>query len=88
VTPPIEVSLVRGPHVESRHLVHAAVCDADGREVRSWGDADRLTHPRSAVKPMQALPLVEATAAADGAAAWETAAPPSAPPTTWVVSLP
>jgi L-asparaginase II len=44
--------------------VHAAVADVEGRVVRSWGDPDRLTHPRSAVKPLQALPLVE-TGAAD-----------------------
>ena len=29
------------------------------------GDADRPTHPRSAVKPLQALPLIETGAAAD-----------------------
>ncbi|MFP5322291.1 MAG: asparaginase [Acidimicrobiia bacterium] len=62
--PPLEVSLVRGPRTESRHLVHAVVCDPDGVVVRAWGDADRVTHPRSAVKPLQALPLVE-TGAAD-----------------------
>jgi len=60
---PLEVSLVRGPHVESRHLVHAVVADPSGVVVRSWGDADRLTHPRSAVKPIQALPLVDTGAA-------------------------
>ena len=61
---PLTVELRRGPHVESRHTVHAAVADVEGRVVRSWGDPDRLTHPRSAVKPLQALPLVE-TGAAD-----------------------
>ncbi|MFP5578565.1 MAG: asparaginase [Acidimicrobiia bacterium] len=60
----LTVELRRGPHVESRHVVHAAVTDVAGTLVRSWGDPDRLTHPRSAVKPLQALPLVE-TGAAD-----------------------
>jgi L-asparaginase II len=64
VAAPLTVELRRGPHVESRHLVHAVVADADGAVVQSWGDASRLTHPRSAVKPIQALPLVE-TGAAD-----------------------
>lgn len=45
-------------------MVHAVVADVDGEVVASWGDPDRLTHPRSAAKPLQALPLVE-TGAAD-----------------------
>lgn len=64
MTAPLTVELWRGPHVESRHTVHAVVTDVEGAVVRSWGDPDRLTHPRSAVKPLQALPLVE-TGAAD-----------------------
>lgn len=64
MTAPLTVELWRGPHVESRHVVHAVVAYADGEVVRAWGDPDRLTHPRSAVKPLQALPLVE-TGAAD-----------------------
>lgn len=46
------------------HHVHAVVVDAAGDVQRTWGDAERLVHPRSAVKPLQALPLVE-TGAAD-----------------------
>ena len=61
---PLTVELWRGPHVESRHTVHGVVTDIAGAVVRSWGDPDRLTHPRSSVKPLQALPLVE-TGAAD-----------------------
>lgn len=64
MTGPLTVELRRGPHVESRHVVHAVVADVEGDVTRSWGDPDRLTHPRSAVKPLQALPLVE-TGAAD-----------------------
>lgn len=62
---PLVVELVRGAVVESTHLLHVAVADVDGTVVHGWGDVDRLTHPRSAVKPLQALPLVE-TGAADG----------------------
>lgn len=43
--------------------MHAAVSDAGGRQVRSWGDAGRETLLRSAAKPFQALPLI-----ADGVA--------------------
>ncbi|HEU5082613.1 MAG TPA: asparaginase [Acidimicrobiales bacterium] len=60
---PLTVELWRGPHLESRHVVHAVVADPAGTVVRVWGDAGRLTHPRSAVKPIQALPLVESGAA-------------------------
>ena len=61
---PIVVELVRLPLAESSHLVHAVVVDTAGDVVRAWGDVERLTHPRSSVKPLQALPLVE-TGAAD-----------------------
>jgi len=61
--PPITVELRRAGMVESRHTVHAAVADPSGAVVRSWGDEDWPTFPRSAVKPLQALPLVESGAA-------------------------
>jgi len=64
VTDPLPVVLRRGRHVEDRHLVHVAVSDPSGAVMRAWGDAERVTHPRSAIKPVQALPLVE-TGAAD-----------------------
>jgi L-asparaginase II len=37
--------------------------DADGRVVMAFGDAERPVYPRSAVKALQALPLVESGAA-------------------------
>ncbi len=40
------------------------VCDSAGDIVVSWGDADRPTQPRSAVKAIQAVPLIT-TGAAD-----------------------
>ena len=53
----------RGSIVESRHRVHVAVVDGEGRLVARAGDPDLVTFWRSAAKPFQALPLV-----ADGAA--------------------
>jgi L-asparaginase II len=41
------------------------VCDADGGVLFAFGDVEQAVFPRSAVKPMQALPLVE-SGAADG----------------------
>lgn len=53
------VEVTRGAVVESRHLVHAAVIDAEGRLRAFAGDPDLVTFFRSAAKPLQALPLVE-----------------------------
>ncbi len=58
------VEVLRGHHVESRHRGAIAVVDTDGAAVFSLGAIDRPTFPRSAVKVIQALPLVE-TGAAD-----------------------
>ncbi|HKF74454.1 MAG TPA: asparaginase [Stellaceae bacterium] len=54
----------RGEMLESRHTGAAAVVDAAGHVVRAWGDVDAPVFARSAIKPLQALPLVE-TGAAD-----------------------
>ena len=48
----------RGTIVESRHHVHVAVVDGDGRLVARAGDPDLVTFWRSAAKPFQAMPLV------------------------------
>ncbi len=60
---PILVEVYRGDIVESRHLVDAAVVDTDGKIVEAWGDVARPVYPRSACKPLQAIPLVESGAA-------------------------
>jgi L-asparaginase II len=60
---PILVELTRGDLVESVHRAAVAICDADGRIVAEWGDTERVVFPRSAVKMIQALPLVESGAA-------------------------
>jgi L-asparaginase II len=61
---PLLVEVTRGQMVESRHRAAVAVCDADGKLVRHWGDIERPVYARSAIKPLQALPLIE-TGAAD-----------------------
>jgi L-asparaginase II len=58
------VEVTRGATVESIHRVAAVVVSASGDVAAAWGDPGRPTFPRSAMKPVQALPLVE-TGAAD-----------------------
>ncbi len=58
------VEVTRGPVTESRHSGAFAVVDAAGRLVWGAGDVHRAILPRSATKPLQALPLIE-TGAAD-----------------------
>ncbi len=71
---PIEIVATRGGTVESTHLVHAVVAGPDGDATHVFGQADRPTFPRSAIKAMQALPLVESGAAqAHGLSAAELA---------------
>ncbi len=60
---PVLVEVTRGAAVESRHRGIVAVADAAGAIVAAWGDAGRAVFPRSAVKPLQALPLIETGAA-------------------------
>jgi L-asparaginase len=56
--PELSVTVTRGPLVEARHRVHAAVV-RDGELVEAWGDPGLVTFLRSAAKPFQALPAVE-----------------------------
>jgi len=67
---PALIEVTRGEMVESRHRVAVAVVDASGKLVESWGDIERPIYGRSAVKPLQALPLLE-TGAADNFALGE-----------------
>jgi L-asparaginase II len=60
---PILVEVLRGTLVESRHTGAVAVVDAGGKSVLSLGDVETPIYPRSAVKALQALPLVESGAA-------------------------
>ena len=60
---PILAQAWRGGIVESAHRGAWAVVDADGTLHSSAGDIDHPIFPRSAVKVLQALPLVESGAA-------------------------
>ena len=53
------VEVTRNETVESRHFGAAVVCDYKGNIVESWGDIDGLVFPRSTLKPMLAIQLVE-----------------------------
>ena len=60
---PILVQALRGGIVESTHRGALAIVDADGAVHTQWGDITRPIFPRSAVKVLQALPLVASGAA-------------------------
>jgi L-asparaginase II len=62
-TQPVLVEAWRGSAVESFHRGAWIVADAAGRAVASAGDVQRPVFPRSAIKLLQALPLVESGAA-------------------------
>jgi L-asparaginase II len=61
---PVLVEVLRSGLVESRHRGAVVVVDADGKVVLALGDGERPVFPRSAVKALQALSLIE-TGAAD-----------------------
>ncbi|MCX7979082.1 MAG: asparaginase [Bdellovibrionaceae bacterium] len=56
---PLRVEVTRGNLVESVHEVIAVVVDARGTVDGHWGNINYLVMPRSAIKMLQALPLVE-----------------------------
>jgi L-asparaginase II len=56
---PLSVEVLRGQTVESHHHVMAVVLDEKGETVAEWGNPNFLTFPRSAIKMLQALPLIE-----------------------------
>jgi L-asparaginase II len=60
---PVLVEATRGRIAESVHRGRAAVVDVSGRVAAAWGDIEAPVYPRSAVKPLQALALVESGAA-------------------------
>jgi L-asparaginase II len=60
---PTLVEVTRGGRVESFHRGVAVVVDTDGRVIFAAGDAESAIYPRSAAKPLQALPLVASGAA-------------------------
>jgi L-asparaginase II len=60
---PILVEVTRGGLVESRHRGAMVVVDADGTVLLGHGDVDAAIFPRSAIKVLQAIPLIESGAA-------------------------
>jgi len=62
-TRPLTVEVTRGDLIESRHRCIAVVTDSHGEVVEAWGEVDRHIYPRSAIKPLQAIPLLESGAA-------------------------
>ena len=56
---PLAVSVNRNGVTESIHNVDIAVCDADGQVIFGMGDIEGDIFPRSAMKPLQAIALVE-----------------------------
>ncbi|MGA2893436.1 MAG: asparaginase [Xanthobacteraceae bacterium] len=60
---PVLVEVTRGPLVESSHRGAVAVADADGTFVLALGNVAKPVFPRSAIKALQALPLLESGAA-------------------------
>ena len=60
---PVLVEVTRGECVESAHRGAVAISDAQGNVLLQLGDIEKPHYPRSALKPVQALPLVESGAA-------------------------
>ena len=63
MTNPVLVEIFRGSTLESRHRGAVSVVDGDGVAVLDIGDTELPVFPRSAIKAIQALPLVESGAA-------------------------
>ena len=55
----MQITVERAGSLESSHLVDAVICDKQGGVIAGYGDYDRLVFPRSAIKPLQAIALVE-----------------------------
>ncbi|MDP2206000.1 MAG: asparaginase [Alphaproteobacteria bacterium] len=62
--PPLIVAATRGGIDESLHRVHAVVLHGGGDIAAAYGDTERIIYPRSTLKPLQAVALVESGAAA------------------------
>ena len=56
------VEVMRDNTVESRHFGAALVCDYKGDILESWGDVTQLIFPRSALKQMLAIDVIESGA--------------------------
>ena len=61
---PVLIEVARGDIIESAHRAAAIVLDRHEQVLASWGDIDKPFFPRSSLKLIHALPLIE-TGAAD-----------------------
>ena len=59
---PLLIHYTRGKVIESSHSVHALWLDDKSCEIQSWGEADKIVCPRSALKPIQTLALIKSKA--------------------------
>ena len=59
---PIAIELTRGGIAECTYRASVAIVDTTGKVVRHYGDIESPIYPRSAVKLLQATPMVESTA--------------------------
>lgn len=59
---PLKVYVTRGPMTESEHLVDAVVMNADKKILASYGDIHVPVYPRSAIKMLQAMLVIESGA--------------------------
>ena len=57
------VEVLRNNHLESLHFGSAVVIGAGNESIFEWGDVDKLVYPRSAMKMIQAIPLIDSGAA-------------------------
>ena len=63
-TNPVLINVTRSGVIESTHRGAVCVMDSEGEVVLAAGDINRPVLPRSAIKPLQAIPFIE-TGAAD-----------------------
>jgi L-asparaginase II len=59
---PLSVFVTRGPLNESEHLVDAVIMNADKKILESYGDITSPVYPRSAIKMLQAMLVIESGA--------------------------
>lgn len=59
---PLEIAVTRGPMNESVHLVDAVVMDEEKNILASWGNIHTPVYPRSAIKMLQAMLVIESGA--------------------------
>ncbi len=76
---PILVEVTRGDRVESVHRGCIAIANAKGEMVFATGDVDAVSFPRSSLKMVQALPLLESGAADAFGLSDEEIAKPTSP---------